>query len=111
MRGVKPAGGATVVDKRELENIIEAVLKEVFGAAQIGDVLVVRTLDADGDDILRVYVTSTEPKSNSTLRLRSGVVRHMRPRLVDELEVDAFPIISVSTVLNADLKTVKNAVG
>ena len=109
MRGVKPAGGATVVDKRELENIIEAVLKEVFGAAQIGDVLVVRTLDADGDDILRVYVTFNGTEEQFNAKTASGVVRHMRPRLVDELEVDAFPIISYLS--NADMKTVKNAVG
>ena len=99
----------TVAEKGNLERIIEAVLKDVFGAAQIEDVYVVHSVDADGDDILRVYVAFNGAEDQFNAKAASGVVRQMRPRLYEELEEDAFPIISYLS--SADMKAVRDAVG
>ena len=97
-----------MAEKGNLESIIEAVLKDVFGAAQIEDVYVVHTVDADGDDILRIYVAFNGTEDQFDAKAASGVVRHMRPRL-SELHEDAFPIISYLS--SKDMEAVRNAVG
>ncbi|MDE0203350.1 MAG: hypothetical protein OXK73_13045 [Rhodospirillaceae bacterium] len=98
-----------MAEKGNLESIVEAVLKEVFGAARIEDVYVVHTVDADGDDILRIYVAFNGTEDQFNAKAASGVVRQMRPRLSEELQEDAFPIISYLS--SADVKAVRNAVG
>ena len=98
-----------MADKRKLERIVRTVLKKVFGAARIGDVHVVRTLGGDDEEILRIYVEFNDTEGQFDATLASGVVRHMRPRLLAELAEDAFPVISY--ISSADMKTVKNAVG
>ena len=45
-----------VADKRKVEGIVRAVLKDIFGADRIGDIHVVRALGTDEDEILRIYV-------------------------------------------------------
>ena len=102
-------GNAAVADKPEVERIVCAVLKDVFGADRIGDVHVVRALGWDDDEILRIYVAFDDWKGQFDAGLASGVVRHMRPRLLAELAEEAFPVISY--ISSADMKTVKNAVG
>ena len=98
-----------MADKQDLENIIRAVLGDVFGAARIGDVHIVRTEDEDGDEFLRVYVVFNGTEEQFDAALASGVVRRMRPRLLDELMEEAFPVISYLS--SSDMQTVKNAVG
>lgn len=98
-----------MAEKQELENIVGAVLRDVFGASQIGDVHVVRTINEDDEEILRVYVVFNGTEEQFDATLASGVVRRMRPRLLEELTEDAFPVISYLS--SSDMKTVKNAVG
>ena len=94
-----------MADKPEVERIVCAVLKDVFGADRIGDVHVVRALGWDDEEILRIHVgiDRFDPE------LAAGVVGLMRRRLLGELEDDAFPVISY--ISNSEMKTVKHAVG
>ena len=98
-----------MADERKLETIVRAVLEEVFGADQIGDVYIVRALGGDDEEILRIYVEFNDAEEQFDAVLAGGVVRHMRPRLLDELEEDAFPVLSY--ISGADMKEVKDAVG
>lgn len=98
-----------MAEKQELENIIGAVLRDVFGAAQIGDVHVVRAINEDGEELLRVYVEFSGTEEQFDATLASGVVRRIRPRLWEALTEDAFPVISYLS--SSDMKTVKNAMG
>ena len=98
-----------VADKRKVEGIVRAVLKDIFGADRIGDIHVVRALGTDEDEILRIYVAVNGAGDRFDPGLAVGVVRHMRRRLLGELADDAFPVISY--ISNSEMKTVKNAVG
>ncbi len=98
-----------MADNRKLKKIIGAVLRDVFGAARIGDLHVVRTFNEDDEEILRVYVVFNGAEDQFDAALASGVVRHLRPRLLEELTEDAFPVISYLS--GSDMKSVKNAVG
>ncbi len=98
-----------MADKRKVEGIVRAVLKDIFGVDRIGDIHVVRAPGADGDEILRIHVAVNGADDRFDPGLAVGVVRHMRRRLLEELADDAFPIISY--ISNSDMKTVKNAVG
>lgn len=99
----------TVAENQKLENTIRAVLEDVFGAALIGEVHVVRTYNEDDEEILLVYVAFNGTEEQFDATLASGVVRHMRPRLLEELTEDAFPVISYLS--DSDMKMVKNAMG
>ena len=98
-----------MAENQELENTIREVLGDVFGAALIGDVHVVRTFNEDDEEILLVYVVFNGTEEQFDAALASGVVRRMRPRLLEALTEDAFPVISYLS--SSDMKTVKNAVG
>ncbi len=98
-----------MADERKVERIVRTVLKDVFGAGRIGDVHIVRALGWDGDEILRIYAVFNGADDQFDTTLAYGVVRHMRSRLLEELADDAFPVMSY--ISNADMKTVKNAVG
>ena len=98
-----------MADNQSVESIIGAILKEAFGDAQIEDVHVVKTFGADGDEILRIYVVFNGTEGQFNAKSASGVVRHMRPRLSEELQIDAFPVISYLS--STDMRSVKDAVG
>ena len=98
-----------MVDERKVERIVRTVLEDVFGAGRIGDVHIVRALGWDGDEILRIYAVFNGADDQFDATLAYGVVRPMRSRLLEELADDAFPVMSY--ISNADMKTVKNAVG
>ena len=98
-----------MVDNQKLENAVKSVLDDVFGAALIGDVHVVRTFNEDDEEILLVYVAFTGTEEQFDAALASGVVRRMRPHLLKVLKEDAFPVISYLS--SSDMETVKNAVG
>ncbi len=98
-----------MAENRKLKSIIRDVLRGVFGVDRIGDVHVVRTSNEDDEEILRVYVVFNGTDDQFDATLASGVVRRMRPRLLQELTEDAFPVISYLS--SSDMKTVKNAVG
>lgn len=96
-----------MTDKPEVERIVGEVLKTAFGADLIGDVHIVRTLGADDDEILRIYVAVNDAGNRFDASLGVSVVRYMRHRLLGELADDAFPVISYIT--SSDMKKVKNA--
>lgn len=97
-----------MVKIREMETIVQRVLKNMFGDARIGDVRVFCTHDEDGDDILLVKVefNGTEDEFDANVAVR--VVRHIRSHLA-EAEVQAFPIISYLS--SSEMNEVRDAVG
>ena len=97
-----------MVETREMETIVERVLKNMFGDAKIGDVRVVCAHDEDGDDILLIKVefSGTEEEFDASVAVR--VVRHMRSRLA-EAQVQAFPVISYLS--SSEMNEVRDAVG
>ena len=97
-----------MVETREMETIVERVLKNMFGDAKIGDVRVVCAHDEDGDDILLIKVefNGTEEEFDASVAVR--VVRHMRSRLA-EAQVQAFPVISYLS--SSEMNEVRDAVG
>ncbi len=96
-----------MVETREIETIVQRVLKSMFGEARIGDVRIVRTQDEDGDDILRVKVEfrGTEEEFDANVAVR--VVRHIRSRLA-KVQVQAFPVISY--VSSSEMNETRQAV-
>ena len=82
-----------MVENQTAKEIIQAVLKEIFGDARIGDVYVAPDYDKDGDEILRVKVVFDGTEEQFDARKATSVVRHMRPRLA-AIGQQAFPIIS-----------------
>ena len=98
-----------VADKRKVEGIVRAVLKDIFGADRIGDIHVVRALARTKEEFCASNVAVNGADDRFDPGLAVGVVRHMRRRLLGELADDAFPVISY--ISNSDMKTVKNAVG
>lgn len=98
-----------MADSQKLENAVKSVLEDVFGAALIGDVHIVRAFNEDDEKILLVYVAFNGTDEQFDAALASGVVRRMRPHLLEVLEEDAFPVISYLS--SSDMETVKDAVG
>ena len=82
-----------MVENPTAKEIIQAVLKEIFGDALIGEVYVAPGYDKDGDEIQRVKVLFDDTEEQFDARKAVSVVRHMRPRLA-EIGEQAFPIIS-----------------
>ncbi len=82
-----------MVKNRELERLVQSILKEIFGDARIGDVFVASALDEDGDEILLIKVEFDGTEDQFDARKATSVVRHMRPRLA-EIGQQAFPVIS-----------------
>ena len=82
-----------MVEQETAKEIVQTVLKEIFGDAWIADVHVVPDYDKDGDEILRVKVVFDDTAEPFDARKAVSVVRHMRPRLA-EIGEQAFPIIS-----------------
>ena len=97
-----------MAEDRKLAGVVKSVLKDVMGASFIGDVHVVRTVDHDDDDILRIYVEFKGTIEQFDAKRANTVIRHMRPRLSEELAEEAFPVISY--VSGSDMKTVRDAV-
>jgi len=93
---------------RKLESVVRSVLKDVMGDLFIGDVHVTRTVGHDGDDILRIYVEFKGTIEQLDVKRATTVIRHMRPRLSDELAEEAFPVISY--VSSSDMKMFRDAV-
>ncbi|HEY6430806.1 MAG TPA: hypothetical protein VIZ17_02395 [Acetobacteraceae bacterium] len=78
---------------RDLEGIVEQLLKERFPGAEVDRVAVDPDTDADGDPVLRITVVlSTAPAILQKERLVS-FTRHLKSRL-HEVEVGEFPILS-----------------
>ena len=97
-----------MAEDRKLEGVVKSVLKDVLNSPLIGDVHVIRTVDHDGDDILRIYVEFKGTIEQLDVKRATTVVRHMRPRLSDELAEEAFPVISY--VSSSDMKMFRDAV-
>ena len=97
-----------MAEDRKLEGVVKSVLKDVMGASFIGDVHVTRTVDHDDDDILLIYVEFKGTIEQFNAKQASSVIRHMRPRLSEELAEEAFPVISY--VSGSDMKMVRDAV-
>lgn len=97
-----------MAEDRNLEGVVKSVLKDVMGASFIGDVRVLRTVGCDGDDILRIYVEFKGTIEQLDVKRATTVVRHLRPRLSDEVFEEAFPVISY--VSSSDMKALRDAV-
>ncbi len=97
-----------MVENQTAKEIVQAVLKEIFGAARIGDVSVAPDYDKDGDEILRVKVVFDGTEEPFDARKATSVVRHMRPRLA-QIGEQAFPLISY--VSSDEMDGVEDAAG
>ena len=97
-----------MAEDRKLEGVVKSVLKDILGATLIGDVYVVRAFDHYDREILRVYVEFKGTDEQFDVKRSTTVVRHMRPRLSDELAEEAFPVISYLS--SSDMKAFRNAV-
>lgn len=72
--------------------MLETLHKD-FESVSIINVKVHRDVDFDGDDVLRIDVVF-EGRPRDMGRLVSGAVRHVRPRLKEEFNEFAFPLMS-----------------
>lgn len=97
-----------MAEDRKLEGVVKSVLKDVLDSTLIGDVHVIRTVDRDDDEILLIYVEFKGTIEQLDVKRTATVVRHMRPRLSDELAEEAFPVISY--VSSSDMKMFRDAV-
>lgn len=80
-------------DVKKIAKIVEKTLAADFDKVKILEVTVREELDADGDEILRVYVIfKGAPKDIDTRKL-SAAVRNVRPKL-SEIGESAFPLFS-----------------
>ena len=96
-----------MVDTRQMETIVQRVLRGMFGDSRIGDVCVIGAHDEDGDDILLVKVefNGAEDEFDASVAVRA--VRHIRRRL-EEDDVQAFPVISYLS--SSEMNEARNAV-
>jgi len=76
----------------DILGIIERTVRERFGDGLISSVRVVRETDHDGDDVFRVTVVF-DSKSPLDAHKTSGIVRHIRHRLIERDE-HTFPIVA-----------------
>lgn len=74
-----------------LEKIISAVVRAQLPDAEIEGIQVERDEDSDGDPILRVKVIVTSDMSALDPGKMAGLIRHLRPRLLEAKE-SSFPI-------------------
>lgn len=89
----------------KIEKIITEMVRAEFPDAQLQDIGVKETTDADGDPILQVTVVfkaSRDIDANKT----PGLVRHLWPKLMAEQEM-RFPLFRLMT--SADAKRLGTA--
>ena len=81
------------MSSRNLESIVETLLKERFPSAAINRVVVKSDTDDDGDKILRITVVLDAPSATLDRDNLLGFVRHLKPRLA-EANFPEFPLLS-----------------
>lgn len=80
------------VMKPEVAALIEATVRERFTGIEIESVSVTEDVDFDGGAVLRVRVVFNHRGPLDAGRT-SGIVRHLRHRLLEQHE-EAFPIVA-----------------
>ena len=78
--------------KPEIVDLIDKTVRERFAGVDIESVSVDEDVDFDGGTVFRVRVVFNH-KGPLDAHKTSGIVRHLRHRLVAEKE-DAFPIVA-----------------
>lgn len=90
--------------KADIKDIVEKVVRSRFADADIDNVCVEWDTDSDGETILKIIVVYDAKKGLDTSKA-SGLVRHMRSELEQDLE-SAFPVIAYRS--RADHKRLKS---
>jgi hypothetical protein len=81
---------------QSLEDVVAAVVIARFAHSIVDHVSVAPDVDSDGEPILRVMVVFADDISELDMRELAGIVRHVRPALLEHQET-AFPIFRFLT--------------
>ncbi len=81
------------VDIEKIHDVVLNNIKKDFNNVEIFDVDVVRDIDFDGDEVLRITVVFHGTPKDLLTDSVSGAARHIRPKL-NEIGERAFPIFS-----------------
>jgi hypothetical protein len=99
------ASGYAMTMKRDIAEIIEAVVRERLAGVAIDRVQINEETDYDGDAVFRILVVFDNNKAPLDSHKTSGIVRHIRHKLLERQET-AFPIFAfVSKSDAAGIKT------
>jgi hypothetical protein len=94
-----------MIVKREIAEIIESVIRERLTGVDIDRVQINEETDYDGDAVFRIMVVFDNKKAPLDSQKTSGIVRHIRHKLLERQET-AFPIFAfVSKSDAAGIKT------
>jgi hypothetical protein len=74
-----------------LEQVISDIVKERFADAVVDSIVVEPDLDSDGDPVLWITVVFASEIAELESHRLAGLVRHVRPRLIEQKEA-GFPI-------------------
>jgi hypothetical protein len=85
---------------RDIREIIERVVREQFAGIAILSVKVTDDTDYDGDPVFRVTVVVDDAATPLDSGKTSGIVRHIREKLLAQHE-EAFPILAFVTQSDA----------
>lgn len=82
-----------MTDSRNVQKVVETVVKERFPDDVIRLVTAVKDVDSDGDPVLRVTVVFDSRHGLLDSDRMAGLVRHLRTRLAGA-DADLFPVVS-----------------
>jgi hypothetical protein len=77
----------------KIKTLIEGVVRDRFQGVAIQSVTVVKDTDYQDDVIFRVTVV-IDQRGPLDARKTAGLVRHLRHKLIDELDEHTFPIVA-----------------
>ena len=81
-------------DMKKIAKLVRDTLAADFEDFRVLDVRVREETDSDGAELLRVDVLFEGTPKNSDVKKLSGAVRNVRPKLLAEFDVKAFPLFS-----------------
>lgn len=77
----------------EVRKLIDRVVRERFKDVVIHTVNVIRDTDYEDETVFRVTIVF-EHKGPLDAQKTAGIVRHLRHKLIDELDESTFPIVA-----------------